>query len=181
MKKRVFKAVVMFIIAAITLALGIVIIPEVTDLGQTILHILIGGLLLVYCYGYLLPKVVSKSKNTILVLSLIELVLLTFIAVTCIIETWVNIAILTEGCLIIGLALWIRGVVESFRAYFYQKSSANKYPVYKVILNVILITVGTWLYVTPIISNFGLIYVFAFILIATSIALIVMGILKLKR
>lgn len=181
MKNKVFRAVLMFIIAAISLTIGIVIIPEVTKFGKTVLHILIGVLLLVYCYGYLLPKVVKKAKNTILVLSLIELILLTFVAVTCIIETWVQMTFLTEGCLIIGVALWIRGVVESFRSYFYQKNSANKYPVYKVILNVILITVGTWFYVSPIISNFELLYVFSFLLIAVSVALIVMGILKLKK
>lgn len=181
MKNRTFQAVLMFIVAAMALTLGILIIPEVTSIGETILHILIGALLLAYCYGYLLPKVVSKSRNTILVLSLIELILLTFIAVSCIIETWVDITILTEGCIIIGVVLWIRGVVESFRSYYYQKSNSNKYPVYKVFINIILITAGTWLFVSPIIGNFELLYVFAFLLVAASIALIVMGILKLKR
>lgn len=181
MKNKVLKAVLMFIAAAIALTLGIIIIPEVTNFGKTILHILIGILLLTYCYGFLLPKVVSKSKGTILVLSLIELVILTLIAITCILETWINITILTEGCLIIGVAFWIRGVVESFRSYFYQRSQTNKYPIYKVIFNVLLITIGTWFYVAPIISNTQLLYVFSFIMLVTSIALIVTGIIKLKK
>lgn len=178
MKKRVFQAIMIFILATISLATGIVIIPEVTNIGKTILHILIGVVLLIYCYGYLVRKVVAKAKGTILVLSLLELVVLTLIAITAIIDTWVNIAILTEGCLIIGIAFWIRGVIESFRSHF---NKASNYPLYKAFLNIILITVGTWFYVSPIISNFQLLYVFAGLFICSSIALIILGIIKLKK
>ena len=126
MKKNTIKAVLFFIVAAILLTLGIIILPEVTNIGLTILHILIGLCILAYAYGFLLTKVVTKSKGTILVLSLVELILLTFIAVTCILKTWLPISFIDEGCLILGLAFWIRGVVESFRSHLSNATSGKK-------------------------------------------------------
>lgn len=89
--------------------------------------------------------------------------------------------IITEGVQILGLAFWIRGVVESFRAYYYRGSATAKYPVYKVFLNVTLVTVGTWFFISGIVSNVILVWSLAIIFVITSIALIIWGILKLKK
>lgn len=181
MKKNTIKAVLFFIVAAILLTLGIIILPEVTNIGLTILHILIGLCILAYAYGFLLTKVVIKSKGTILVLSLVELILLTFIAVTCILKTWISISFIDEGCLILGLAFWIRGVVESFRSHLSNSTSGKKYAIYKVVMNILLITVGTWIFVSPIFTNHQLLYVFAGVFICSCITCIVLGVLKLKK
>ena len=179
-KKNIFIAVVDFILAGLLLGLGIVMIPEVTDVGNIILLIVIGALLLVYVYYYLLVKVAKKSSGIILILTLIEMIVLTIIAVTCILSEILNKTIIGEGMKSLGLAFWIRGVVESFRAYYY-KGNTTKYPVYKVILNVILITLGTWFFISNIISNLILVWSLAVIFVIASIAMIILGILKIKK
>lgn len=178
MKKNIFLAVLLFIMAAISLALGIVMIPKVTQLGLTILIIVIGVLLLIYVYGYLIT-VVKKSRGVMLVLTLIEMVILTLVALSCILIRIINKTFITEGIQVLGLAFWIRGVVESFRAYYFRGQEGHKYPVYNVIINVFLITIGTWFFFSHLISNSQLVWALAVFFIAASIALVVIGILKL--
>ena len=176
MKKNLFRAIIAFILAGISMALGIIMIPKVTDVGNTI-----GVILLIYVYYYLLVKVAKKSSGVVLILTLIEMIVLTIIAVTCILSDVLNMTIITEGVQILGLAFWIRGVVESFRAYYYRGSTTTKYPVYKVFLNVTLITVGTWFFISSIVSNAILVWSLAVVFVIASIALIIWGILKLKK
>ena len=181
MKKNLFRAIIAFILAGISMALGIIMIPKVTDVGNTILLIVIGVILLIYVYYYLLVKVAKKSSGVVLILTLIEMIVLTIVAVTCILSDVLNMTIITEGVQILGLAFWIRGVVESFRAYYYRGSTTTKYPVYKVFLNVTLITVGTWFFISSIVSNAILVWSLAVVFVIASIALIIWGILKLKK
>ena len=47
MKKNLFRAIIAFILAGISMALGIIMIPKVTDVGNTILLIVIGLILLI--------------------------------------------------------------------------------------------------------------------------------------
>ena len=54
MKKNLFRAIIAFILAGISMALGIIMIPKVTDVGNTILLIVIGVILLIYVYYCLL-------------------------------------------------------------------------------------------------------------------------------
>ena len=86
MKKNLFRAIIAFILAGISMALGIIMIPKVTDVGNTILLIVIGVILLIYVYYYLLVKVAKKSSGVVLILTLIEMIVLTIIAVTCILS-----------------------------------------------------------------------------------------------
>lgn len=182
MKKNLFRAIIAFILAGISMALGIIMIPKVTDVGNTILLIVIGVILLIYVYYYLLVKVAKKSSGVVLILTLIEMIVLTIIAVTCILSDVLNMTIITEGVQISWfIAFWIRGVVESFRAYYYRGSTTTKYPVYKVFLNVTLITVGTWFFISSIVSNAILVWSLAVVFVIASIALIIWGILKLKK
>lgn len=105
MKKNLFRAIIAFILAGISMALGIIMIPKVTDVGNTILIIVIGVILLIYdSYYYLLVKVAKKSSGVVLILTLIEMIVLTIIAVTCILSDVLNMTIITEGVQILGLA-----------------------------------------------------------------------------
>ncbi len=179
MKKNIFTAVMCFILAAICLALGIIIL--VTNWGEIILLAIIGVLLLSYVYGYLLLKVALKSKGVVLILTLVEMIVLTAIGVTCVLSEFVNITFLKEGIKILGLALWIRGVVESFRSYFYRGTQNKKYPIYYVVLNVILITAGTAFFLRPFITNTILVKIVAVLFFVATIGLIIFGILKLRK
>ncbi len=181
MKKEITKSILLFILSAVLLVLGTIILPEVTNIGESILLIVLACLILFYVYGYLLFNVAKKSKGVLLVLTLFEMIILTFVAAVAIINTWIEFGGFSEGTVIIGICLWVRGVVESGRAYYYQKSEEKGYPIYKVMINVLLITFGTLLYVGELLYNYELLYLLCFSFICLSIASIILGVLKLKK
>ena len=76
MQKHKIKSIIMFVIAGILITIGTLILPEVTNLGSKILHLLIGVGILIYVFGYLFRKEVLKHSGHILVLSIIELFIL---------------------------------------------------------------------------------------------------------
>lgn len=180
MKKSLIKAIAMFVLAAVLIAAGVIFLPPVTNYGEIVLLIIIGILLLVYVYGYLLPKVTLKSKGVILLLTLIEMALHTVLALTCIFTKFFGTPIFKDGFVILGVAMWIRGVVETFRAYYYR-GNGTKYPLYKVAITVLLITGGTYLYLKPIITNIQLVYGLCFAFFGCAILLVVLGILKIRK
>ncbi len=187
MKKNIVSAVFMFIAAVACLVFGIIMIPGVTTIGNEILLILIGVILLIYVYGFLLPKVLKKVRGVNLVLTIIEMTLLTLIAVTCVLVKFLekegnNPIFGGEATMILGFAIWIRGVVESFRAYYYKGStSTTKYPVYKVFINVALITLGTWVFFTDVLKNENLILTVAILLLVACVILVILGVLKITK
>lgn len=181
MKKELVKSILLFIFSGIFLAIGVIILPEITSFGQNILLFVIAGLILFYVYGYLLSKVKKAPKGVMLVLTLAEMIFLTFVAIIAIANTWISIGDFGNGSFVIGISLWIRGIFETFRAYFIQKKGEKKYPLYKVGLNLFLITLGMILCVGEVLYNFELLYVLCFAFICLSVASIIMGVLKLKK
>lgn len=178
MQKHKIKSIIMFVIAGILITVGTLVLPEVTNLGSKILHLLIGVGILIYVFGYLFRKEVLKHSGHILVLSIIELFILLFVAVTCILQEWISINIVKEACKIIGIAFWIRGFIEILRL---QIHPITKYNLYKTGFNVLLITAGTWFFIKPPFTNYDLIYELAIIMFVAAIILITTGIILISK
>lgn len=178
MKKNRNKGIIEIIVGVLLIALGIIMIPGVTNLSKTLLFITIGALLLAYTIGYLFLKVVLKTKGPILVISLVEFIVLTFIAVAAILKPWVSIPVISEACKVVGMAFWFRGVAEVLRLAI---TNNNKGGFYKTIFNVGLITVGTWFFVDPLFTNSELIYALVCLVFVLSILSIVIGILRINN
>lgn len=179
MKKNRTKGILEIIIGVVLVALGIIMIPGVTSLSDILLFITLGCLLLAYTIGYLFLKVILKNKGSFLIISLVEFIVLTFIAVGTILKPWVNIPVITEVCNIVGMAFWFRGVAEILRiavTHEYHKSNA-----YKTAVNVGLITVGTWFFVKPLFTNNQLIYGFICLIFVLAILFVVIGILRINN
>ncbi len=180
MKKSLLQAILMFILSAILITAGIVFLPPVTNYGEAALLFIIGVILLIYVFGYLLRRVAKKSKGTVLLLTIIEMSLFTILALTLVLTKVFGKPLFKDGFVILGLAMWIRGVIETFRAYYYRGSS-TKYPIYNVVVTILLITGGTYLYFNPIITNLQLIYGLCILFFISAVILIIYGILKLKK
>jgi membrane protein len=180
-KKELVKSILLFIFSAIMLTIGIIILPEITDFGENILLIVLGCLILLYVYGYLLFKVATKVKGIPLILTLIEMITLTFVAILTMANTWITIGEFNQGSVVIGTCFWIRGIIESCRVYYYQKEEVKKYSIYKVIVNLLFITLGAFLFVGEFIYNYELLYVLCLTFIVLSVSSIIMGVLKLKN
>lgn len=181
MKKKLVQAILLFIIAGISLTSGIILIPNITDYGEFILAFIISALILVYVYYYLLLKIVKTSRGSVLILTLIEMILLTIIAISSIIGKFASLPYLDDSNKIIGLVFWLIGLIESLRSYYYNESYNHSYPIYKLIVNLTFITLGTWFFVTSYEFNIVLIWAISILLFILSIALIIKGILKIKN
>ena len=179
MKKNRIKGIIEIIVGVLLIVFGIIMIPGVTDFSNTLLYIALGCLLLTYTVKYLFLRIVLKARGTNLVISLVEFIILSFIAVATIIRPWVNIPVITEACKIVGLAFWFRGVAEILRLTINE--TRHKRDIYKTAFNLILVSVGTWFFVKPMFTNGMLIYAFACIIFILATVFIILGILRINN
>lgn len=180
MKKKLIQSIILFVIAAICLSTGIILIPTISSLGDMIVLFVVNALILVYVYYYLLIKVISKSKGPILILTLTEMIVLTIISVGSIVGNFMGYIKIIDINKIIGVVLWIVGLIESLRAYYYNQSFNKNYPMYHTIINLLLVTFGAIIFIINISINIILSWIITIILLILSIMFIIKGILKIK-
>lgn len=177
---KIFKSIVMFVLAFLFLVLAIGILPLITNLGEHILYLFVGFSILIYTYGLLLVKRVISSKGIIYVLSVTEIILLTMLAIFSIINYFIDVSIISNASIIMGIAILIRSIIEIIVAYYITKEEEN-YTLLKTIVNILLTIIGTIFIVSSTIANNILIYAFSAIFAVLSVAIIVMGVVNLKN
>ncbi len=150
------------------------------DWGDKIIGILIASLIVAYLALYLFKKIKRASKQVIKVLTIVEFALLSLIALGCIFEQ-VNIINVQEASQIFALALWTRGTVELFRAYYYRSDTKEVYPVWYLAISILLVTLGAAFFARPIIKNIVILWIFVIVLAAFGGLLLVLGINNLKK
>ena len=132
--------------------------------GENIVKLLIAVLIICYLVFYLAKKLKGTKKRVILVLTIVEFSLLTLIALGCVISQF-DVIKLSDAGKIFALALWIRGCVELFRAYYYKSDSDEVYPVWYLAVSIAMTSFGAYSFATPIIDNDVILAVFAISLI----------------
>ena len=170
-----------FVFAAIFVLAAVVLAPvwsgtEVffKNWGRKVIDIFIAVLIILYLSLYLVKKVARGGNGVIKVLTIIEFVALSLIALGCIFSQF-GVFKMGEPCQIAGLIMWCRGTIEIFRAYYFRGSTV-KYPVWLVAVAVALVTFGTYLYVKPLFTATHLQWVLAAIMLAMGIFFIYAGI-----
>lgn len=170
-----------FVFAAIFVLAAVVLAPvwsgtEVffKNWGRKVIDIFIAVLIILYLSMYLVKKVARGGNGVIKVLTIIEFVALSLIALGCIFSQF-GVFKIGEPCQIAGLIMWCRGTIEIFRAYYFRGSTV-KYPVWLVAVAVALVTFGTYLYVKPLFTAAHLQWVLAAIMLAMGIFFIYAGI-----
>jgi hypothetical protein len=81
-----------------------------------------------------------------------------------------------EPSKILGIALYIRGVTEIFRAYYYKTSETNKYPVWWLVVSIMFITFGSYFIFKGGITKETLLWVLAVAVFVFGIILLSYGI-----
>lgn len=147
--------------------------------GNQILYILIAAVIIAYLALFLFKKVRKASKRVIQVLTIIEFALLSLIALGCIFSQF-KIININGACQIFGLALWSRGSVELFRAYYYRSDTKEVYPVWYLALSIAMVTFGTYCFAKPFITDLVILWLFVSIIIVLGLLLLVLGINNLK-
>ena len=170
-----------FILAAIFLLAAVMLAPVWSstdvffkDWGRKVIDIFIAVLIIIYLCVYLVKKVARGGNGVIKVLTIIEFVALSLIALGCIFAQ-LGVFKINEPCKIVGLIMWCRGTIEIFRAYYFRGASTVKYPVWLVAVAVALVTFGTYLFVKPLFTAVHLQWVLAAIMLAIMIFLIYAG------
>lgn len=168
------------IISIFTIALGIVLIVKNYEIGLKILNIAISLVLIIYLIAFLLPILRHRSGN-IQILMIIEFVLVALIALGLILQQF-KVFNIVGACKIIGLVIWLRAIVELFRAYFYRgKESSYKYPMWYFTIILALVTLGTYMFAKPFFTDQQVVLVLSILCFIASIVLIVMGIIYLPK
>lgn len=177
---KIFKSILLFVLAFLFLLLGVAILPLISNLGENILYLFVGFSILIYTYGLLLIKRVVKAKGTIYVLSLTETILLTMIALFSIINFFVDMNIISNASIIMGIAILMRCVTEVIVAYYITKENKT-YSLSRTLVNILLTILGTMFIASSTMTNNILIYAFSAIFVVSSVATIVMGVVNLKN
>lgn len=181
MKKRIVQAILLFILATMACISGILLIPSITNFGEIILSFVISTLILIYTYYFLMVKNINHCKGSVLILLLIEMILLTAISIASIVGKFMNIVYLNDSHKIIGITLWIIGLIETIRHYYASEGYHLKFPMYRLIINLFLVTIGTWFIITNYLITTILIYLVSAILFVISMIFIIKGILKITN
>lgn len=179
---------VYFIVGVLLAILGIFFMPiwngweecPWKDWGSKFLNIGIAIVIGIYLFGYLLKKIKGSGAGVVKILTIIEFVILGIIALGCIFASipsiGVHIPLFNDTCRILGFALYTRGAVEVFRAY-YHRGDSRSYPLWEVIVAIVLVTAGTWMYVKPFFNNLTVLWIFVVIILLLAILFVVAGFL----
>ena len=131
-------------------------------------------LYLVFLHG---PRLKDKNEHNggVKAINIIEIVVLSMVAllsVTCQIVTLGA----TGPCHILGIVFWICGVLHTLRALLKKGSANTGYLIFTIILAVLSITFGTFIFLRPLFSTTDLQWVLAFILVVMGVYFFVHGI-----
>ena len=175
-----------FVAGVLLILAGVVLMPVWTncgdwcffkDWGTKIVNLIIAACLIAYLVLYLLKKLMSRSNGVVKVLTIVEFVLLALVALGCILQQFkvINVG---GACQIFGLALWCRGAVEIFRAYYHQRGNNERYPIWWLVVALVFVSFGVYLFAKPLFSDVVILWVFVVIILLFGILLFVDGFLS---
>ena len=148
--------------------------------GKQIINILIAICIICYLVLYLAKKVKGPAKRAIKVLTIVEFAVLSLIALGCVFSQFKVINV-QGACQIFGLALWTRGAIEIFRAYYYRSDSKEVYPVWYLAISIALVSLGVWCFAKPFIQDIVILWIFVSILFVSGVLLLALGISNSKK
>ena len=146
--------------------------------GHSIVKFVISGLILLYVGGFLIKKIVKGEGNGVIkVLIIIETALLLLIALGGILSQF-NVLKVNNAGQILGLALWLRGTIEVFRAYYFKNGTEAKYPVWWLVIAIVFISIGVAMFITNFLSNVTILWILVSIILILGVISIVVGFIK---
>ncbi len=149
MKRFKYDWLVYAILGLAFLVVGILICPAVNVINsQKVISAVIGVLLILYFAFFIMSNLDRfKNKNAELkIISSIEILVIIFLIVTSFLAVFdiyvLNAQITKNVSMIIGLAIWLRGIVNVVNEVYYQKTTkGGKFYKY---FAIVLITIGTY-------------------------------------
>lgn len=124
-------------------------------LGKAIIHLLTAVVLALYTVFVLFPLVI-RYRGTAQVFVIVETVILLITVVGQACSDFFEIPIFSTlpVCSVVGLAVWLRGAVETVHAYLLRGTDAKKQiPLWGLCLYILLSAIGVWQMVRPLIPD----------------------------
>lgn len=142
-------------------------------IGSRLIHLVAAIALGLYAAFAIFPLTL-RYKGILRAFVIGEIVLLALTAVAHMCMEWFAVPLISslQVCSVLGLALWLRGAVETVHAYY---SAANdqpdkRVPLWKLLCYILLSAAGVWQLIAPSISDRAFIFVIA--VVATVMALL---------
>ena len=183
MKKLVKFFVFDFIVAALFIALGVlmIVLPE---FGAGALSYVAAALLIIYLVLYLFPKV-KTAKGSLQVLVIVETFIILLIAAAFILKAFDIVIPLVSDvrpAQLVGIVLWLRGVCDGFRGYFLKGTDGQKtFPLWRFALALLFISAGAFFFAKPILSDTQMVIAIAVVLFLAAAVLLYFGIRNLPK
>lgn len=144
---------VVLVIAIVFLALGIIMLPQVTSFGQNILYIVSALGLLVYIFAFLFKNITQEEKGVAFWFEITEIVVVLLLAIGLVL-TQFDVFNIKDIMLVFALVVWIRGIAGAIR---------SRTRVLELIFFLALTTIGTYFFAKPIVHQNTILMVIAII------------------
>ena len=167
MQKLMKSWIFTMIACALLLILATLMILDGFDVGglriaDRMIHLVVALALVIYV-GFTLFPLTVRYRGILrgFVLGEIAVLLLTAFAHICM--EWITVPVISDMqvCAVLGLALWLRAVVETVHAYVsgVGENAPKRMPLWKLLLYILLAAVGVWQMARPLISDRTFIFV----------------------
>lgn len=180
MKNRKIISIFSFIFSTLTIIVGILILPSVTNYGLIVLQYIIAALILSYVFIILLNKAIKRTGAN-QILAIIEMVLDIVIAITLILNFKLNFIVFNELFYVIMLVLFIHAFFSVISGFYINRKLKPGYPIYLLLIDICLIIFTTVGFLKPILDNSILIIITSCICFLCSVFGIIYGLLNLKK
>lgn len=171
-----------FVVAALVIIGGVILMPVWQNAGDwcffrtwglDIVNIMISMCIFVYLFTFLIKKITTRSNGVVKVLTIIEFVLLLIIGMFSLLEQFDIFNL--NCCQILGLVFYSRGVVEIFRAYYHQKGENSKYPLWWLIIAILFVTLGAYLFIASPFDEIVVLWTVVGFILLVGLCLVVIG------
>ena len=138
MKCNKFISIMSFVFCVLTLIMGILILPGITNIGVIVLQYLLAALILSYVFFILLYKAIKKTDVN-QILAIIEMVLDIVIAVMLILNFKLNFIVFNELFYVMMLVLFIHALFSIISGFYENRKNSKNYPLYGLLVDICLV------------------------------------------
>ncbi len=173
--KKVHRSFIFCVIVAIaSLALGITTLPTF-NIGQTMPNALLALVVGACMIAFVLPEIIS-TRGIICLLNFLEFLLLAIVALILVIQEVLPFMDYAT-CRMLAVAIWIHGMVGIFKIYNTRVASMKKGLALPLFVNIVFITLGTYLFAIPFLSEIVMTWMFSIFFFVLTFLMIALSLL----
>ena len=174
------------VLGAIVLLFGVTLLPVWKDIdiffatwSDAGVNIVLFAILVFYIVLLINRNLVKRKSKFIVGITIIELIVLLFVAVSCLLQQF-NVFSIFGPCFVFGLMIYFRGLVNVLEPYFSSISTNNSKARLSILVSILLLTVGAIMMVIKVPNNIFN-WIIAITLLLVAVLLILFGILSMPK